>query len=136
MKLFWAIIAASVLAGCKTTQNGIDLNKVTLQVSMMQIIVDPDKYDGKRVEIQGYYIMAFENNALYFHEDDYRYSIYKNAIWMGYNEYFFNTFDIFAPYEGYITIEGVYRKITPGYSSLFSGRLEDITYISRRKKIE
>lgn len=136
MKTILSIVFFLIVSGCALKKDNKVLRESTQQISITQLINNPEKYDGKRVEFQGYFIIAFENNAIYMHKDDYLFSIYKNAIWLGFNEYFFNQFGIQAPYEGYITIQGVYKKISQNHTSLFSGRLEDITYIERRWNIE
>lgn len=52
-------------------------------LSLIQLIANPEKYDGKRVQVVGFLRLEFEGNALYLHEDDYKNGIYGNAIGIG-----------------------------------------------------
>jgi hypothetical protein len=52
-------------------------------VSMIQLVASPEKYDGKVVGVIGYLQLKFEDNELFLHEEDYKRSITKNAIWVG-----------------------------------------------------
>lgn len=52
-------------------------------VSLIQLIANPEKYDGKQVQVVGFLRLEFEGNALYLHEDDFKNGIYGNAIGIG-----------------------------------------------------
>src|ERR1043166_2632531 len=52
-------------------------------LSLIQLIANPQNYDGKRVQVVGFLRLEFEGNALYLHEDDYKNGIYGNAIGIG-----------------------------------------------------
>ena len=47
---------------------------------MVALLASPHTYEGKRVRTIGFLDIEFEGNALYLHEEDYRYSIYGNAL--------------------------------------------------------
>ena len=53
-----------------------------LDVSMIQLIVNPKDYHNKAVRIVGFVKLRFEHNAVYLHQDDYAYGIYKNGLWL------------------------------------------------------
>ena len=53
---------------------------VPTPVSLMQLIVTPEKYDGQKVTTIGYLHLEFENYAVYMHEEDVRHSILLNRI--------------------------------------------------------
>ena len=52
-------------------------------VSLIQLIANPEKYDGKQVQVVGFLRLEFEGNALYLHEDDYTNNLYGNAVGIG-----------------------------------------------------
>ena len=135
MKHFLTILLIILISGCAINDGNNRLN-ITQKVSMIQLINNPEKYDGKKISVQGYLTIAFEENVIYFHKDDYDNSIYKNAIWLGISEEFVKKFDIHPPFKCYITVEGVYKKIDPGFTSLFSGEIEDITFMARLQNRE
>ena len=51
-------------------------------VSMIQLIANPEKYDGKYVRVMGFLRLEFEGNGLYLHREDYEESLYKNGVWV------------------------------------------------------
>lgn len=51
-----------------------------LNVGMVALLGDPQKYDGKVIRTIGFMCLEYEGDALYLHEEDYRYGILKNAL--------------------------------------------------------
>jgi hypothetical protein len=47
---------------------------------MVALVAEPEKYDGKVVRTIGLASIHFEGDALYLHEEDYRYGNLKNAV--------------------------------------------------------
>ena len=41
------------------------------QVSILQLIVTPERYDTKKVQVEGFLHLEFEGNALYLSENHY-----------------------------------------------------------------
>jgi hypothetical protein len=62
------------------------LNKSGLQpeqyeeVSIINLIATPERYNNKLVRIVGYLNMEYENDAVYMHKEDYDLKISKNCI--------------------------------------------------------
>ena len=50
------------------------------KISLIQLISNPEKYDGKVIEVQGFLCLEFEGHALYLQKDDYEYFNLKNGI--------------------------------------------------------
>ena len=93
-------------------------------VSLIQLIGDPDKYDGKFVRVIGFLRLEFEGNALYFHREDYESSLTKNAIWIDASADMKKqrqTFD-----QKYVLLEGTFDAKRFGHMGLFSGELHGI----------
>jgi hypothetical protein len=57
-------------------------NEEPINVSIVQLIANGQKYDGKLVRVIGFLRLEFEGNALYLHREDYETSIMKNGIWV------------------------------------------------------
>jgi hypothetical protein len=55
-------------------------NPKPLNVGMVALLADPQKYDGKFIRTFGFMCLEYEGDALYLHEEDYRYQNYKNAL--------------------------------------------------------
>jgi hypothetical protein len=94
-------------------------------VSMVQLIANPEKYDGKLVRVIGFLRMEFEGNALYLHREDYEKHIAANGIWvdvtsaMNKQEKTLNS--------RYDIIEGVFSSSDHGHLGMFSGALKKIS---------
>src|SRR5947209_18694060 len=52
------------------------------EVSLIQLIANPQAYDGKTVRIIGFLHLEFEGNVIYLHNEDFRYGIEKNGLWI------------------------------------------------------
>jgi hypothetical protein len=50
------------------------------KISLIQLIANPEKYDGKVIEVKGFLSLEFEGNALYLQKDDYEYFNRKNGV--------------------------------------------------------
>lgn len=95
-------------------------------VSIVQLIATPEKYDGKVIQVVGFLRLEFEGNAIYLHEDDYRYAIYKNGLMIVSN----------ANIEAkagklnlhYVIVEGTFNANNLGNKGLNSGTITNITY--------
>ncbi|MBZ5549802.1 MAG: hypothetical protein LAO22_17895 [Acidobacteriia bacterium] len=51
-------------------------------VGLVQLLANPEKYDGQRVDLIGYLRLEFEGNILYLAAEDYKNSIPENGIWI------------------------------------------------------
>jgi len=51
-------------------------------VSVIQLIANPQAYDGKTVRITGFLHLEFEGNVIYLHSEDFRYGLTKNGLWV------------------------------------------------------
>jgi len=51
-----------------------------LNVGMVALLADPQKYEGKVVQTIGFLCVEYEGDALYLHKEDYEYIDDKNAF--------------------------------------------------------
>jgi hypothetical protein len=63
----------------RATQNSSNTSE-PMEVSMVALLASPQKYNGKSIRTRGFMCLEFEGNALYLHEEDYRYGLRKNAV--------------------------------------------------------
>ncbi|MFD2571562.1 hypothetical protein ACFSUS_13035 [Spirosoma soli] len=97
-------------------------------VSLIQLVVTPEKYHGKVVQLKGYINFEFEGNAIYFHQEDYTHSLTRNGLWV----------DIPQKYEAvlkqyskrYVIIIGTFDMDLKGHGELFSGGLKYIIRVN------
>lgn len=95
-------------------------------VSLINLIATPERYNGKLVRIIGYLNLEFEGNALYLHKEDYDSSILKNGIWVDLprKEAIEKTKEFS---KHYVIIEGIFDMNDTGHMGLFSGSIIKIT---------
>ncbi len=93
-------------------------------VSIVQLIANPNQYDGDKVIITGFLNMEFEGNGIYLHKDDYIYSIYKNGLWCNINIVEYAKFN-----KKYIVIEGIFDAKSKGHKGIWSGTIKEISRV-------
>jgi hypothetical protein len=49
--------------------------------SIIQLIANPEKYNGQTVTVIGFMTVAFESDMLYLSYEDYEHAVVPNAIW-------------------------------------------------------
>jgi len=96
-----------------------------LGVSLIQLIANPEKYDGKFVRVIGYLRLEFEGNALYLHREDDEAALIKNAIWVDATPDMEKNREKFD--RKYVLLEGRFDAKHHGHMDLFSGELRAIS---------
>lgn len=91
------------------------------RVSLVQLIANPNEYDGKFVRVIGFVSVEFEGTAVYLHQEDFKYDITQNAIWL---EMDFERNKKLN--QRYVLIEGTFDANHNGHKGLFSGSIKDI----------
>ncbi len=94
------------------------------EVSLIQLIASPERYDGKRVRVEGFALIEFEGNALYFHKEDKDVGLSKNAIWLEVPEEKETKWKLHS--GSYVLVVGTFRAANRGHWDMFSGALEGI----------
>lgn len=91
MVRFIAAALCSLVLGCKGAEAPTDSGVATSEaprarifVSLLQLIANPERYDGQDVGVMGYCWFETDGNALYLHEEDERYQFTKNAVWLNF----------------------------------------------------
>jgi hypothetical protein len=92
-----------------------------ITASIVQLIANPKEYDGKFVRVIGFASVEFEGTAVYLHQDDYKYDIPKNGLWLAIDAEGQKQFD-----GKYVLIEGTFDAEHKGHRGLFSGTIKDI----------
>ena len=101
-------------------------------VSLIQLIANPNDYDGKFVSVIGFVSLEFEGKAVYLHQDDYKHGIWKNGLWIDVTDDILRkrrTFD-----QKYVLVEGMFNAKGKGHLGLWSGTIETITSFHVRKR--
>jgi hypothetical protein len=91
-------------------------------VSLVQLIANPQLYDGKRVLVGGYIHLEFEGNGLYINQDDFRFQMYANGVWIQLAP----GFKADSCQDSYVTLRGTFLAGSRGHMGLWSGSIEDV----------
>jgi len=112
--------------------------------SLVSVLANPEKYDGKRVMVTGFLHFQFEDSALYLSKEDADYLNGKNALWVRYNfaakldwrcgEKFPSTLGLSYFDARYVTLSGTFNMKEYGHMGAFSGVLEDVVSVSEQRR--
>ncbi|WP_164850007.1 hypothetical protein [Mucilaginibacter limnophilus] len=133
---FIILISSLLIASCKQSATSrkeqadtID-NKTTgypEDLSIINLIANPEKYDGKSIRVNGYLHLEFEGNMLYLHKVDYEKSLSKNALWMDFSKKSLMALDKEKCNDKYVLVEGVFNSNNTGHMGMNTGSIEKIT---------
>ena len=51
-------------------------------VSLIQLIANPQAYDGKAIRIIGFVHLEFEAQVIYLHEEDFHHGLNRDGLWI------------------------------------------------------
>lgn len=95
------------------------------RTSIIRILANPDTFDAKRVEIQGFFHFEFEESAIYFHQVDSDQGLSQNAIWVNLpNDMSRQLADKLNNH--YVHCEGRFSSKDHGHMGAYSGELSDL----------
>lgn len=103
-------------------------NHLAKSVSLMQLIVNPEKYHGKLVSVIGVSNVGIEKNSICFSKEHSQY-IGEECFWIVPDyEALKTTPEELAKFNGkYVLMEGVFNKDNHGHMGMLAGALENIT---------
>jgi hypothetical protein len=85
-----------------------------VEVSLVQLIATPERFDGKQVRVIGYCWLEFEGDALYLSPDDHANNIFRNAVWLTISR---------EKREEWFTVRGKYADVTGTFRAKHHGHL-------------
>jgi len=104
-------------------------------LSMIDLIANPELFDGKKVVVQGYVHFEFEGNAIYLHKEDFLYGIDHNALWLSLSSSK-RANEFSECQDSYALVRGTFKAGLGhrGHNDMASGELSDIAECSVDKK--
>jgi hypothetical protein len=93
-------------------------------VSLIELIANPEKWNGKIVQLIGYLNLEFEGNAVYLHREDYQKAINTNAIWVDLSSA--SDENIGRLSGNYVVIRGRFDATRHGHMGLYNGTIREI----------
>jgi hypothetical protein len=93
-------------------------------VTLVQLIANPEKFDGRLIRVIGFLRLEFEGNVLYLHREDYENAILGDGIWVDVTPAI--TKRSATLNMKYILLEGVFSSSDRGHMGMWSGALKQI----------
>lgn len=94
--------------------------------SLVKLIANPEKYDGKIIRVIGYLNLEFEGNAIYLHKEDYEHGLTKNGFWLDFSGSIKENKKLDFS-KKYVIIVGKFDVRRNGHMGLFGGTIKDIS---------
>jgi hypothetical protein len=93
-------------------------------VTLVQLIANPEKFDGRLVRVIGFLRLEFEGNVLYLHREDYENAILGDGIWVDVTPSI--TKQSATLNTNYVLLEGVFSARDRGHMGMWSGTIKQI----------
>jgi len=94
------------------------------KVTLVQLIADPQKFDGKLIRVIGFLRLEFEGDVLYLHREDYEHAILGDGIWVDAGPEITKQKETLNMH--YVLLEGVFDSKDRGHMGMWSGSLTKI----------
>jgi hypothetical protein len=104
-----------------------------IQTSLVRILAHPEQFNGKRVLLDGYLKIAFEESGLYLSKDDADHLNTMQALWVGSPK---DGKDVKYPKNGFVMIVGTVRYTEgqgAGHLGSWFAELSDIEQIVKSR---
>ena len=76
--------------------------------SIINLIATPEKYNFKKIRVIGFAIIEFEEQTLYLSENDAKYKIIKNGIWLDFKDAVIEKKSLKMANGRYVIVKGVF----------------------------
>lgn len=120
--------AALTIEAVESFSQGGPVGSDVSDVSLIELIANPLRYDGKRIQVIGFLRLEFEGDALYLHREDFENAISQNAIWFD-RPRDLSKKQAEAVNTKYAICGGIFKAHAHGHMGLFSGTLTGITRV-------
>jgi hypothetical protein len=97
-------------------------------VSLIQLIANPQAFDGKKVQFIGFLNLEFEGDAVYLHTEDFQNGISRNAIWIDVPREMTKEQQQ-AVNRHYVICAGIFHADRHGHLGMFGGDVGEVTRI-------
>ena len=93
-------------------------------VTLVQLIATPEKFDGKLIRVIGFLRLEFEGDVLYLHREDYENALLGDGIWVDATPAM-NKHSATLNMH-YVLLEGVFSSREHGHMDMWSGAIKQI----------
>ena len=126
-KMMMVFVVSALVAGlcfaCGAANHNVEA------VSLMQLIVNPEKYHGELVRVIGVSRIEFEGDGIWFTKEHYEHNVNMNSLWIEPDyDALGATRQQLEQFNGkYVLIEGVFDKDNHGHLGMYNGAIEKVT---------
>jgi hypothetical protein len=103
----------------------VDLGHDPSMATLLQILSNPNLYDGKEVEFIAYLNLEFESDTLWLHKEDRENAILGNSIWVSATPEMEKNKKQLR--NKYVLVRGIFDSNNHGHLGMHSGALKSIT---------
>jgi hypothetical protein len=93
-------------------------------VTLIQLIANPEKFDGKLIRVIGFLRLEFEGDVLYLHREDYENAILGDGFWVDVTPTV--TKQSATLNMHYVLLEGIFSSSDRGHMGMWSGTIKQI----------
>lgn len=118
------------LIGCDAHRGNLrnSQGSETEVVSLISVIANPERYEGRSLLLRGFLHIDYEGTALYLHHTDYQCGLTENAVAVTPRREMYAASDSYA--DRYVILCGVFRLHEKWGTGRYAGILEEISSIS------
>ena len=95
-----------------------------VKVTLVQLIANPEKFDGKLIRVIGFLRLEFEGDVLYLHREDYEHAILGDGIWVDVTPEMTKQKETLNMH--YVLLEGIFSSGERGHMGMWSGSIKRI----------
>ena len=94
-------------------------------VSVVQLLANPEKYDGQQISVIGFLRLEFDGDMLYLSSEDYQHSIPENGLWVERNPGIMHESEKLD--SNYVLLVGVFKARPIGYARFAAGGITKVS---------
>ncbi len=135
-KKFFYCLIISLIAALSMGDFAMAIDKVPVDVSIIQLIANPEKYHDRFVRVEGYLHNKFEDSGLYLSKEDADHLVGRNSLWITYDDkQRINLLGLKKnPSLSYfdckmVLLEGTFNKDSNGHRGMFAGELSHVSRV-------
>jgi hypothetical protein len=95
-----------------------------VNVTLVQLIANPEEFDGKLIRVIGFLRLEFEGDVLYLHREDYEHAILGDGIWVDVTPEMAKQKETLNMH--YVLLEGIFSSVDRGHMGMWSGTIKKI----------
>jgi hypothetical protein len=117
-----------LVQGCSPHVNAKGEDGQPLRVSMIQLLASPERFEGKRIQVEGVFRRGNEERALYVSRDDAEYLNFASGLWLE------STKGAETDRNGaFVVVEGTFTAAERGHLGLWAATIRNVSRIDRAK---